>query len=85
MRDTAAGFEQGLPRLLRGVANRGEHPNPGNYDSAGNKRSPLMPFTRLANAGQPGDMAEYPNRCARCAFPGWQCPGRAISSCLQYK
>jgi hypothetical protein len=43
-RDAVAAFEQGLPGLLRGVANRGQKADTGNYNSAGNNGSPL---TRL--------------------------------------
>jgi len=71
-RDAAAAFEQRLPGLLGGIADRGEQPNTGNYNSAGNRWSPLTPCARLANAGQPGDMAECPNGSARRAFPGLQ-------------
>jgi hypothetical protein len=40
-RDAVAAFEQGLPGLLRGVANRGQKADTGDYNSAGNNRSPL--------------------------------------------
>jgi hypothetical protein len=41
MRDTAAAFEQGLPGLLCGVADRAQKADTGDYNSAGNNRSPL--------------------------------------------
>jgi hypothetical protein len=40
-RDTVAAFEQGLPGPLRGVANRAQQTDTGDYNSAGNNRSPL--------------------------------------------
>jgi hypothetical protein len=40
-RDAVAAFEQGLPGLFRGVANCGQETDTGNYNSAGNNRSPL--------------------------------------------
>jgi hypothetical protein len=40
-RDPVAAFEQGLPVLLCGVANRAQQTDTGNYNSAGNNRSPL--------------------------------------------
>jgi hypothetical protein len=46
-RNAVAAFEQGFPRLLRGVANRGQQTDAGDYNSAGNNRSPL-------NAWSPG-------------------------------
>jgi hypothetical protein len=39
-RDATATFEQRFPRLLGGIADRGEQPDAGNYDSAGNRWSP---------------------------------------------
>jgi hypothetical protein len=78
VRDTAAAFEQRLPCLLSGIADRGELPNTGNYDSAGNRWSPLTLFARLANAGRPGDKAECPNGSAKRAFPGLRRPGSRL-------
>jgi hypothetical protein len=40
-RDAVAAFKQGFPSLLRGVANRGQETDTGDYNSAGNNRSPL--------------------------------------------
>jgi len=40
-RDAVAAFEQGFPDLFRGVANRGQETDTGDYNSAGNNRSPL--------------------------------------------
>jgi hypothetical protein len=40
-RDAVAAFKQGFPGLLRGVANRGQKADAGDYNSAGNNRSPL--------------------------------------------
>jgi hypothetical protein len=51
-RDAVAAFEQGLPGLLRGIADRGEKTCAGDYNSAGNNRSPyvcgVIGITRLA-------------------------------------
>jgi hypothetical protein len=40
-RDAVAAIEQGFPSLLRGVANRGQEADTGDYNSAGNNCSPL--------------------------------------------
>jgi hypothetical protein len=40
-RNTVAAFEQRLPGVLRGIADRGQQTDAGDYDSAGNNRSPL--------------------------------------------
>jgi hypothetical protein len=40
-RNTVPAFQQRFPGLFRGVANRGQKTNAGDYDSAGNNRSPL--------------------------------------------
>src|SRR5579863_1338260 len=40
-RDAVAAFEQSLPGLLRGVADCTQQTNTGDYNSAGNNRSPL--------------------------------------------
>jgi len=45
-RNAIAALEQGLPGLLRGVANRGQQTDAGDYYSAGNNRSPLTPLGR---------------------------------------
>jgi hypothetical protein len=41
-RDAVTALEQRFPGLLRGVANRGQETDTGDYNSAGNNRSPLM-------------------------------------------
>jgi hypothetical protein len=43
-RNAIAALEQRLPGLLRGVANRGQQTDAGDYYSAGNNRSPLTPL-----------------------------------------
>jgi hypothetical protein len=40
-RNAVAAFQQRFPGLLRGVANRGQETDTGDYNSAGNNRSPL--------------------------------------------
>jgi hypothetical protein len=40
-RDTVAAFEQSLPGLLCGVADCAQQTDTGDYNSAGNNRSPL--------------------------------------------
>ena len=49
-RDTAAALKQCLPGLFRGVADRGQETNAGDYNSAGNNGSPLV---RLESANHP--------------------------------
>jgi len=40
-RDAVAAFEQSFPGMFRGVANRGQQTDTGDYNSAGNNRSPV--------------------------------------------
>jgi hypothetical protein len=49
-RYTVAAFEQGLPCMLRGVTNRGQKTDAGDYNSAGNNRSPLARLAGLMGA-----------------------------------
>jgi hypothetical protein len=52
-RNTAAALEQRLPGLFRGVADRGQETNAGNYNSAGNNDSPLVRFESANHPGAP--------------------------------
>ena len=47
--NAGAALEQRFPGLLRGVANRGQETNAGDYNSAGNNDSPLL---RIARTGR---------------------------------
>jgi hypothetical protein len=60
--NAAAALKQRFPGLLRGVANRGQKTDAGDYNSAGNNDSPLL---RLACAG---NMPVINGG----AIPGWQ-------------
>jgi hypothetical protein len=75
-RNAIAAFEQRLPCLLRGVANGGQQTDAGDYDSAGNNRSPC-------NA--PALAGIFPADCNRSARALSRFRGEAISSYPRYK
>ena len=95
-RDAVAAFEQRLPGVLRGVANRGQETDTGDYDSAGNNRSPLKrqpagsAHTRASHPRAGAPKSGHPIGCFHPPASG-KCPRGAgsrempISSCLQCK
>jgi hypothetical protein len=74
-RDAIAAFEQRLPGVLRGVANRGQKTDAGDYNSAGNNRSPLTHGTKPAGTAQAPDIQ----------LDASTRPQGTIFSCLQCK
>jgi hypothetical protein len=73
--DAAAAFQQGLPRLCRGIADGGDEADARDYDSAGNKKLSFLSLTAF-KAQNPGPAGTGPGPRTQRETKSW-CPDGA--------